>query len=110
MGGASASAGPATWPRPSRPRRRRGDRAAGAARRPVYLLLVEDDARIARVVERALVEAGHRIDVVHDGTEGLVRAEGGAYDLLLLDVMLPGMDGVDVARQLRRQKVRTPIL
>jgi DNA-binding response OmpR family regulator len=76
----------------------------------VYLLLVEDDARIARVVERALIEAGHRIDVVHDGTEGLVRAEGGAYDLLLLDVMLPGMDGVDVARELRRQKVRTPIL
>jgi DNA-binding response OmpR family regulator len=76
----------------------------------MYLLLVEDDARIARVVERALVEAGHRIDVVHDGTDGLVRAEGGAYDLLLLDVMLPGMDGVDVARALRRQKVRTPIL
>ena len=76
----------------------------------MYVLLVEDDARIARVVERALIEAGHRIDVVHDGTEGLVRAEGGAYDLLLLDVMLPGMDGVDVVRQLRRQKVRTPIL
>jgi DNA-binding response OmpR family regulator len=76
----------------------------------VYLLLVEDDVRIARVVERALVEAGHRVDVVADGVEGLVRAEGGAYDLLLLDVMLPGMDGVDVARRLRRQKVRTPIL
>jgi DNA-binding response OmpR family regulator len=76
----------------------------------VYLLLVEDDARIARVVERTLIEAGHRIDVVHDGTEGLFRAEGGAYDLVLLDVMLPGMDGVEVARQLRRQKVRTPIL
>ncbi len=76
----------------------------------MYVLLVEDDARIARVVERALVEAGHRIDVVHDGTEGLVRAEGRAYDLVLLDVMLPGTDGVEVARQLRRQKVRTPIL
>ena len=76
----------------------------------MYLLLVEDDARIARVVERALIEAGHRVDAVHDGTEGLIRAEGGAYDLILLDVMLPSMDGVDVARQLRRQKVRTPIL
>jgi DNA-binding response OmpR family regulator len=76
----------------------------------VYVLLVEDDARIARVVERALIEAGHRVDVVHDGTEGLVRAEGGGYDLVLLDVMLPGTDGVDVAQQLRRQKVRTPIL
>src|SRR5690348_13055565 len=76
----------------------------------MYLLLVEDDVRIARVVERALIEAGHRVDAVHDGTEGLIRAEGGAYDLILLDVMLPSMDGVDVARQLRRQKVRTPIL
>jgi DNA-binding response OmpR family regulator len=76
----------------------------------MYVLLVEDDARIARVVERALIEAGHRVDVVHDGTEGLVRAEGGGYDLVLLDVMLPGTDGVDVARRLRRQKVRTPIL
>jgi DNA-binding response OmpR family regulator len=76
----------------------------------VYLLLVEDDARIARVVERALGEAGHRVDVVHAGDEGLVRAETGAYDLLVLDVMLPGMDGIQVARQLRRQKVRTPIL
>ena len=76
----------------------------------MYVLLVEDDVRIARVVERALIEAGHRIDVVHDGLEGLVRAEGGAYDLVLLDVMLPGMDGVDVTRQLRRDKVRTPIL
>jgi DNA-binding response OmpR family regulator len=76
----------------------------------MYLLMVEDDARIARVVERALLEAGHRIDVLHDGLEGLARAEGGAYDLILLDVMLPSMDGVDVARRLRRQKVRTPIL
>src|SRR5579884_2227945 len=76
----------------------------------MYLLLVEDDARIARVVERALAEAGHRVDVVHEGLEGLVRAESGAYDLILLDVMLPGMDGIQVAQQLRRAKVRTPIL
>ncbi len=84
--------------------------APSAARAPMYLLLVEDDARIARVVERALVEAGHRVDVVHDGHEGCARAESGAYDLILLDVMLPGMDGVAVAQELRRGKVRTPIL
>src|SRR5947209_11464602 len=76
----------------------------------MYLLLVEDDARIARVVERALAEAGHRVDVVHDGPEGLTRGESGAYDLILLDVMLPGMDGLAVARQLRLARVRTPIL
>src|SRR5438105_4502365 len=76
----------------------------------MYLLLVEDDSRIARVVERALGEAGHRVDTVHDGFDGLVRAENGAYDLLMLDVMLPGVDGIEVARQLRKAKVRTPIL
>ena len=76
----------------------------------MYVLLVEDDARIARVVERALMEAGHRVDPVHDGDDGLARAEGGVYDLLILDVMLPGTDGFEVARQLRRRRVRTPIL
>jgi DNA-binding response OmpR family regulator len=76
----------------------------------LYVLLVEDDARIARVVERALTEAGHRVDVADDGTDGLLRAESGAYDLLVLDVMLPGRSGLDVARALRRRRVKTPIL
>jgi DNA-binding response OmpR family regulator len=76
----------------------------------MYVLLVEDDPRIARVVERALVEAGHRVDVVHDGAEGLTRGETGAYDLLVLDVMLPEMSGLEVAAGLRKARVRTPIL
>jgi DNA-binding response OmpR family regulator len=76
----------------------------------MYVLLVEDDPRISRVVERALLEAGHRVDPVHDGAEGLARAETGAYDLLVLDVMLPEMDGLAVARQLRRKRARVPIL
>jgi DNA-binding response OmpR family regulator len=74
------------------------------------ILVVEDDPRIARVVERALSEAGHRVDVAHDGLDGLDFAGRGAYDLLVLDVMLPEMDGIQVARELRRQRVRTPIL
>src|SRR5262245_29851103 len=76
----------------------------------MYVLLVEDDPRIARVVERALLEAGHRVDPVYDGVEGLDRAGTGAYDLLVLDVMLPRMDGLEVARRLRRQHARVPIL
>src|SRR6266487_4586598 len=78
--------------------------------REMYVLLVEDDPRVARVVERALAEADHRVDVAHDGEEGLARAESGAYDLIVLDVMLPEIDGIEVAREVRRGRVRTPIL
>jgi DNA-binding response OmpR family regulator len=74
------------------------------------VLLVEDDPRIARVVERALTDVGHRVEVAHDGLQGLTSAERGGHDLLVLDVMLPEMDGFEVARELRRQRLRTPIL
>src|SRR5438046_9217531 len=74
------------------------------------VLLVEDDPRIARVVERALTDIGHHVEVAHDGLEGLTSAERGTHDLLVLDVMLPEMDGIEVARELRRQRLRTPIL
>src|SRR5919206_3903883 len=74
------------------------------------VLLVEDDPRIARVVERALTDVGHRVEVAHDGLEGLASAERGGHDLVVLDVMLPEMDGLEVARELRRQQLRLPIL
>src|SRR5213078_2869160 len=74
------------------------------------VLVVEDDPRIARVVERALTDVGHRVEVAHDGLEGLTSAERGGHDLVVLDVMLPEMDGIEVARELRRQRLRTPIL
>jgi DNA-binding response OmpR family regulator len=74
------------------------------------VLLVEDDPRIARVVERALTDVGHRVEVAHDGLAGLTSAERGTHDLVVLDVMLPEMDGIEVARELRRQRMRTPIL
>ncbi|HEY3058363.1 MAG TPA: response regulator transcription factor [Chloroflexota bacterium] len=76
----------------------------------MHVLLVEDDIRISRVVQRALTEVGHDVDVAHDGDEGLTRAEETPYDLLVLDVMLPERDGFSIARELRRQRQRTPIL
>ena len=76
----------------------------------MHVLLVEDDIRISRVVQRALSEVGHDVDVAHDGAEGLARAEDTPYDLLVLDVMLPERDGFSIARELRRQRQRTPIL
>ena len=74
------------------------------------VLLVEDDPRIARVVERALSEAGHRVELATDGLEALTSAERGVHDLVVLDVMLPEMDGIEVARELRGEGVRVPIL
>lgn len=76
----------------------------------VQLLLVEDDAQVAAVVERGLKEAGHWVEVVHDGLEGLARAETGRHDLIILDVLLPGLDGLEMCRGLRTQGLRTPIL
>jgi DNA-binding response OmpR family regulator len=76
----------------------------------MHVLLVEDDIRISRVVQRALSEVGHDVDVAHDGADGLARAEETPYDLLVLDVMLPERDGFSIARELRRQRQRTPIL
>lgn len=74
------------------------------------VLVVEDDGRIARLVERALTQAGHHVEMAHDGLTGLARAERSGYDLLVLDVTLPEMDGLTIARELRAQGIQTPIL
>lgn len=74
------------------------------------LLLVEDDPGVARVVSRALIDEGYRVDTVANGPDGLMRGVTGAFDLILLDILLPGMDGLSVCRALRQQQVRTPIL
>jgi len=74
------------------------------------VLIVEDDARLADLVRRGLVEGGHVVDVETDGGAGLSVAQGGEYDAIVLDVMLPTSDGLTVARELRAAGIRTPIL
>jgi len=76
----------------------------------MYILLIEDDVRVARAVERGLTDGGHRVDHAADGPDGLIRAETGAYDLLVLDIQLPGMDGLEVCRRLRQERIGTPVL
>ena len=76
----------------------------------MYILVVEDDSRVARAVERGLAEEGNRVDLAGDGLAGCARAETGAYDLVILDLLLPGLSGLEIARRLRRERVRTPIL
>ena len=77
---------------------------------PMYVLLVEDEHRLAQVVRRVLEEEGHTVDVGHDGEEGLTMALETSHDIIVLDVLIPGMDGIEVCRQLRRKKVDTPVL
>ena len=65
------------------------------------ILVVEDDARLAATVERVLVAEGHGVEVVGDGLQALRRAREQPFDLVVLDIMLPGLDGVSVCRRLR---------
>lgn len=74
------------------------------------MLIVEDDRRLATSVRRGLEEAGFAVDTVHDGAEALATALATAYDAIVLDVMLPSLDGFGVCRQLRDQRVRTPVI
>ena len=74
------------------------------------ILVVEDDRRMADLLRQGLSEEGHTVVVASEGRGGLAAAETGGFDLLLLDVMLPGLDGFSIARRLRAQRNQTPIL
>jgi len=76
----------------------------------VRILVVEDDHRLAASLRRSLIEARMALDVVHDGEEAVAAALTGSYDAIVLDVMLPGLDGLEVTRRLRDRRVETPIL
>ncbi|MBX7221926.1 MAG: response regulator transcription factor [Blastocatellia bacterium] len=74
------------------------------------VLIVEDEPKLAALLRRACEEEGMAVDVVGDGADGLWEATETPYDVIVLDVMLPGMDGLTVCRELRKKKVQTPIL
>jgi len=76
----------------------------------MYILVVEDERRLAHVVRRVLEEEGHTVDLAYDGEEGLAMATDGSHDVIVLDVLLPGMNGVEVCQTLRRGRVDTPVL
>ena len=73
------------------------------------ILIVEDEAKLARFVELELTHEGYAVDKAPDGREGLAMMETGAYDLVLLDIMLPGLNGLEVLRRARRT-VDTPVI
>src|ERR1700736_6341413 len=76
----------------------------------MHILVVEDERRLARLLQEALEEEAHVVELSFDGDEALDLALARTYDLIVLDVMLPGRDGLSVTRELRAAKVSTPII
>jgi two-component system OmpR family response regulator len=74
------------------------------------LLIVEDDQEAAAYLKRALSEAGHNVDVASTGRDGLMLAAGETYDVIVLDRMLPQIDGLAILRTVRTSGVKTPVL
>ena len=74
------------------------------------ILLIEDERKIASFIERGLKEEHFIVDVAYDGENGSYMAQVNDYDLVILDIMLPGKDGVRVCTELRKKKIDTPIL
>ena len=74
------------------------------------ILVVEDEHKIAQSIRKGLEQEHYAVDVVYTGTDGLDFAVSEAYDLLILDRMLPGIEGVEVTRILRSKAIHTPIL
>jgi two-component system OmpR family response regulator len=74
------------------------------------VLLAEDDRMLADAVARALRQSAHSVEVAHDGREADGALAAGGFDLVILDVNLPGMDGFEVLRRLRQRKSRVPVL
>jgi len=74
------------------------------------ILVVDDDRRLCAVIKRGLLEETYAVDLAYDGDEGEYLAEVNPYDLIILDIMLPNKDGIEVCNELRAKKINTPIL
>ncbi|APG27573.1 DNA-binding response regulator [Syntrophotalea acetylenivorans] len=74
------------------------------------ILLVEDDVRTAQFIKKGFTQAGFAVDCAADGMEGLFMAEDGLYDVAVIDIMLPKLDGLTLIERLRKQRINTPIL
>ncbi|MEM8954052.1 MAG: response regulator transcription factor [Verrucomicrobiota bacterium] len=74
------------------------------------ILVIEDDKTIAAYIAKGLREAGYTVDVAHDGDEGSDLAQIGPYDAAVVDIMLPGTDGLTIIEEMRAEKIATPVL
>ncbi len=74
------------------------------------LLIVEDETRLCQTVSKHLKAEGYAVDACHDGADALDYIAGTEYDAVILDIMLPGLDGISVLKTMRSRKVKTPVL
>ena len=88
---------------------RRSDRAEDAPSPAISLLLIDDDVELCELLREFFVQKSFRLEAAHDGRAGLSRALAGRYDLILLDVMMPHLDGFEVLRMIR-QRSQTPVI
>ncbi len=76
----------------------------------MQILLIEDDRETAKFIRKGMLQSGHQIDLADDGNDGLELASSGSYDVLVIDRMLPGLDGLSIVRTLKKRGVMTPAL
>ena len=76
----------------------------------MHILVVEDEQRLAILLRRVLLEERHTVDLAHDGDRGLDLALSGTYDVVILDRMLPGIDGIEICRQMRAERIMSSVL
>jgi two-component system, OmpR family, response regulator len=76
----------------------------------MHILVVEDEQRLAYLLRRVLLEERHTVDLAHEGHTGLNLALSETYDAVILDLMLPSVDGLEICRQLRAEHIMTPVL
>ena len=74
------------------------------------ILIVDDDRRLCAIIKRGLLEEAYAVDLAYDGEEGEYLAEVNPYDLIILDIMLPNKDGIEVCHELRARGINTPVL
>lgn len=76
----------------------------------MHILVVEDEKKVADFIKRGLEEEQFTVDVAYDGEEGVTKAESSAYDLILMDIMMPKKDGLTAIKEIREKNIQTPIL
>src|SRR2546423_15640827 len=79
-------------------------------KKAMHILVVEDEQRLAFLLRRVLLEERHTVDLAHDGHSGLALALIDTYDVVVHDVMLPGLDGLEVCRQMRAEHIMSSVL